>query len=29
LAEENFRNILRVPVSGEVAEEDPEDEEEE
>jgi hypothetical protein len=29
LAEDNFRNILRVPVSGEVAEEDPEDDEEE
>ncbi|KAK1609350.1 hypothetical protein QYE76_033023 [Lolium multiflorum] len=29
LAEENLRNILRVPVSGESAEEDPEDPEEE
>ncbi|KAK1650865.1 hypothetical protein QYE76_068670 [Lolium multiflorum] len=29
LAEENFRNILRVPVSGQAAEEDPEDDEEE
>jgi hypothetical protein len=29
LAEENLRNILRVPVSGEAAEEDPEDDDEE
>jgi hypothetical protein len=29
LAEEDLRNILRVPVSGDVAEEDPEDAEEE
>ena len=29
MAEENFRNILRVPVSGEAAEEDPDDDEEE
>ncbi|KAK1626675.1 hypothetical protein QYE76_000990 [Lolium multiflorum] len=29
LAEENLRNILRVPVSGDAAEEDPEDDEEE
>jgi hypothetical protein len=29
LAEEDFRNILRVPVSGGATEEDPEDDEEE
>jgi hypothetical protein len=29
LAEENFRTILRVPVSGDAVEEDPEDDDEE